>query len=108
MKDRRRQLRLTLMGIVRILLPGDPKFHEAYLANFSRGGIGIYLHKKVRIGQKLRVAVRLNEPANREEEQEIGAEVTWVSPAGELYMVGLKFERMAKDKYQAVIRGLFP
>jgi c-di-GMP-binding flagellar brake protein YcgR len=106
MKNRRQALRMTVMGIVRIALPGDSRTIEAYLANISRGGIGIYLHRKVRVGQKIRITVRLKGEWEREEE--IGAEVTWVSRAGDLYMVGVEFERLPKDQYQAVMNNLIP
>jgi len=106
MKNRRQTLRMTVMGIVRVSLPGDSRTIEAYLANISRGGVGIYLHRKVRVGQKLRFTVRLKSESDREEE--VGAEVTWVSRAGDLYMVGVQFERLPKDQYQAVMNNLIP
>ncbi|HUK55218.1 MAG TPA: PilZ domain-containing protein [Nitrospiria bacterium] len=105
MKNRRQNPRLTIMGMVRVRLPGDSKAVEAYLANISRGGIGIYLHKKTRVGEKLRIAVPSKDKDDQEEE--FGAEVAWISRAGELYMVGVRFESMTKDKYHAVLTSLF-
>jgi len=105
MKNRRRNLRMTIMGIVKVWLAGDSKPFEGYLANISRGGIGFYLHKKTRIGQKLRIAVPLK--GREGQEEEFGAQVAWISKAGKLYMVGVEFDRMAKDKYHAVLSSLF-
>lgn len=45
MKDQRRHPRITIMGLVTVTLPGESKSREAYLANISRGGIGIYLEQ---------------------------------------------------------------
>ncbi|HTN42446.1 MAG TPA: PilZ domain-containing protein [Nitrospiria bacterium] len=106
MKERRRNLRMTIMGMVRVWLPGEPNFVEGYLANISRGGIGIYLGKKTRTGQKLRIAVLLKGQEGQEEEFE--AKVAWTSRAGALYMVGVQFEKMTEDKYHAVLTSLFP
>jgi c-di-GMP-binding flagellar brake protein YcgR len=105
MKNRRRNLRMTIMGIVKVWPAGDSKSVEGYLANISRGGVGIYLHKKTRIGQKLRIAVPLK--GREGQVEEFGAQVAWISKAGKLYMVGVEFDRMAKDKYHAVLSSLF-
>ena len=107
MKDRRRHPRLTIMGLVTVTLPGESRSREAYLANISRGGIGIYLHKEVRPGQKIWITLRLKDQEGLETEQKIGARVMWSNPIGELYMCGLQFEKMTKERYEAVLKSLF-
>lgn len=96
------------MGLIRVTLSGESKSQEAYLANISRGGIGIYLHKKVQMGQKLWVTVRLNDREGQEVEEQIGAHVSWSNPIGDLCMAGLQFEKMSREKYSAVLKSLFP
>ncbi len=105
MKERRRHPRLSIMGLVRVTLSGEPKSREAYLANISWGGIGIYLHKKVQAGQKLRITVQLKNREGQEEEDQIGAHVSWSNPIGDLCMAGLQFEEMTKEKYAAVLKS---
>jgi Tfp pilus assembly protein PilZ len=104
MKERRRHPRLTIMGMITVILPGESRSREAYLANVSRGGIGIYLHKEVRQGQKITLTLR---PKGQEEEQHIQTQVMWTGPVGDLYMAGLQFEKMPKEKYEAVLKSLF-
>lgn len=105
MKNRRQNVRMTIMGMVRVWFPSQSKPVEGYLANIGRGGIGIYLSRKTRIGQMLRIAVSLKGQEGPEEQFQV--KVVWSSRVGKLYMAGVQFERMAEDKYHAVLSSLF-
>jgi Tfp pilus assembly protein PilZ len=95
------------MGLLRVTLPGEARSREAYLANISRGGVGIYLHKDVKAGQKMTITLYLKDEIGQEKEVQVGARVMWSSPIGDLCMAGLQFERMTKEKYKSVLKGLF-
>lgn len=107
MKERRRHPRVTIMGLLRVILPGESKSKEAFLANISRGGIGVYLHREVRIGQKVQVIVYLEDKTGHEVEEIINSRVTWSNKVGTLHMAGLQFAKMPKHKYEAVLKSLF-
>jgi c-di-GMP-binding flagellar brake protein YcgR len=107
LKDRRRHPRISIMGLLRVILPGDARSREAYLANISRGGVGVYLHKDVKPGQKIAIMLYLKDKAGQEKEEKINTRVMWSGPTGDLYMAGLQFEKMAKEKYEAVLKSLF-
>ncbi len=107
MKDRRRHPHISIMGLLRITLSGESRSREAYLANIGRGGIGIYLHKDVKLGRKMMITLYLKDKAGREKKEQVNARVMWSIPTGDLCMAGLQFERMSKEKYELVFKGLF-
>lgn len=95
------------MGLMRVILPGESRSKEAFLANISRGGIGVYLHKEVKPGQKVKIIVHLEDKTGHEVEEVIDSRVTWSSKVGSLQMAGLQFAKMPRDKYEAVLKSLF-
>src|SRR3972149_6472439 len=50
MKSRRKNRRLTIMGMGSLKVEGDRKPQEVYIANISKGGVGIYIHKPLKVG----------------------------------------------------------
>ncbi len=63
------------MGLLRAKLPGEAGTREVYLASISRGGIGIYLHKEVKLGQRIVITVRLKTGAGNETEEKVATHV---------------------------------
>lgn len=106
MKERRKHKRLTVMGLIHAILPGESRTREVYLSNISRGGIGIYLHREVKTGQKIALVLTFQNERYGEREEKITLRVCWSSRIGRLYMAGLKFSRLTDERYKEILKAL--
>jgi hypothetical protein len=89
-QDKRRLPRFTIMGMVRLQEGPWGKSKEAYIANISRGGIGLYSHKPVRPGETYCICpTSWDSPAKLWE-----VKAVWCKAAGDFFMAGFKFISM--------------
>jgi len=103
--ERRQHLRLTSMGMVHLTVQGEEP-QEAYLASIGRGGLGVYLHREIKVKQLVVITLRLIQKDLTGEELKIAARVRWAGPVGRLYMAGLQFEPMSDQRYSLLLRHL--
>lgn len=103
--ERRRHIRLSLMGVAAMTVQGG-KPEEVYMGCIGRGGAGLYFSRKLRANQLVVLNMRLMEEKWLELDMKFAARVRWVQPAGKLYMVGLKFEKMSDDRYTVLLKHL--
>ena len=103
--DRRKHLRLSTMGVVTLTAQGEQP-QDAYLASIGRGGFGVYLHRSVKAGQLVVMTLKLIEEERAGQELKVAARVRWAKSAGQLYMVGLQFERMSDQRFSQLLRHL--
>ena len=92
MKSRRKNRRLTIMGMGSLMVDGDKRAQEAYIANISKGGVGIYLHKALKVGTGVNITFTqtdLIEGERRFEDQP--ATIAWCSRCGSVYAAGIRF-----------------
>jgi Tfp pilus assembly protein PilZ len=103
--ERRKHIRLSHMGTASITVRGrEPR--EVYMGCIGRGGAGYYTHENVRAGELVVLDLRLKEEKWEDREMKFAARVCWVKPVGELFMVGLKFEKMSDERYRLLLRHL--
>ena len=92
MKSRRKNRRLTIMGMGSLMVDGDRKAQEVYIANISKGGAGIYIHKALKVGTGVYITFTqrdLIEGERRFEDQP--ATIAWCSRCGSVYAAGIRF-----------------
>jgi len=104
-RERRKFLRLTAMGLVRLTVQGEEP-QEAYLASIGRGGFGVYLHRGIKAKQLVVITLKLIAKEPGGQELKIAARVRWASPVGRLHMAGLQFEPMSDQRFSLLLRHL--
>jgi hypothetical protein len=81
-----RYLRFAIMGMVQLQQSPKGKRQEAYLANISRDGIGLYIHKRISPGKTYYIR-----PMSWNNLDELWtARAVWCKPEGDCMMAGLK------------------
>jgi hypothetical protein len=103
--ERRKHIRLSLMGLASLTVRGG-KPTEVYMGCLGRGGAGLYMEERVKPKQLVVLSLRLMEERWLELDMKFAARVCWVEPAGKLFMVGLKFEKMADERYALLLKHL--
>jgi len=93
------------MGVVTLTVQGEQP-QDAYLASIGRGGFGVYLHQPVKARQLVVMTLKLLEEEQAGQELKVAARVRWAKVAGQLYMVGLQFERMSDQRYSQLLKHL--
>ena len=101
-RDKRRFPRFAIMGLVRLQQSSKAKSKEAYLANISRDGIGLYTHKRVRRGETYYIR-----PISWNDLDELWAvEAVWCKAEGDFIMAGFKFTSMTDQDFDRIKKRL--
>jgi Tfp pilus assembly protein PilZ len=103
--ERRKHIRLSLMGLASLTVQGGTPA-EVYMGCLGRGGAGLYMEERVKQKQVVILTLQLMEERWLELDMKFAARVRWVVPVGKLFMVGLKFEKMADDRYALLLKHL--
>jgi len=103
--EHRKHLRLSAMGPVEVVVQGGA-VQPAYLASIGRGGLGLYLHHEVHLGQLLLVNLHLLAAQGDHEDLKVGARVRWVRKLGTLWMAGFAYEVMSDVRYKRLLEHL--
>jgi hypothetical protein len=90
------------MGIVRLQPFHKAKSKEAYLANISRDGIGLYTHKRVQLGETY--YIRPMSWTNLNELWVVKA--VWCKAEGDFIMAGFKFTSMTDQQFDHIKKQL--
>ena len=91
MKSRRKNRRLTIMGMGSLKVEGDRKTQEVYIANISKGGVGIYMHKPLKVGIGVHISFTQRDIEGDTSFDEQPATIAWCSRCGSVYAAGLRF-----------------
>jgi len=102
-RNKRRFPRFAIMGMVRLQQNPKAKGKEAYLANISRDGIGLYTHKWVRRGETY--YIRPMSWSNLDELWTVKA--VWCKAEGDFIMAGFKFTSMTDQELDRIKGRLF-
>jgi hypothetical protein len=86
------------MSMVQIKEFPNGKSKEAYLANISRDGIGLYIHKRVRPGQTY--YIRPMSPNYRDELWAVKA--IWCKPVRDCFAAGFEFTLMTDKDFDRI------
>lgn len=103
--ERRRHIRLSLMGAASLIVQGGQP-EEVYMGCIGRGGAGFYFVRQLKTKQLIVLNIRLMEERWLELDMKFAGRVRWAQPAGKLFMVGLKFEKMSDDRYTLLLKHL--
>lgn len=103
--ERRRHIRLSLMGLARITVRGGER-QDVYMSCIGRGGAGLYMHEPTESGQLVVLELTLMEEGWKEMEMKFAARVRYAQKLSRLYMVGLQFEKMGEDRYAILLKHL--
>lgn len=96
MKSKRKFRRLSIMGLARLVLPGERKSQEVYVANVSRGGVGVYYNKALKLNMPVTITVPFPHPETGQHvEQTRTGIVLWCKRCGGVYAMGIKFDKIA-------------
>src|SRR5208337_2432950 len=101
-RDKRRFPRFAIMGMVRLQQNPKAKGKEAYLASISRGGIGLYTRKWVRLGETY--YIRPMSWNNLDELWTVKA--VWCKAEGDFIMAGFKFTSMTDQEFDRIKKRL--
>lgn len=91
MKSKRKIRRLTIVGIGSLKVTGEKKNQEVYLVNISTGGMGIYLHKPLKVGTDVFITFTHRDIEGERRFEDQPATVVWCSRCGSVYAAGIKF-----------------
>ncbi len=91
MKSRRRNRRLTIMGMGSLRVANDKRAQEIYIANVSKGGAGIYIHKALKAGTGVFITFTQREIDGERRFEEQPATIAWCSRCGSVYAAGVRF-----------------
>jgi hypothetical protein len=101
-QDKRRFPRFTVMVMVRLQQNLKAKSREAYLTNISRGGIGLYTHKRVQVGETY--YIRPMSWINLDGLWTVKA--IWCKAEGDFIMAGFKFTSMTDQHFDRIKKQL--
>lgn len=102
---KRKHIRLSLMGTATLTIPGgEPR--EVYMGCIGRGGAGLYSQEKLEASQLVVLNLKVPQVTGEQVEMKYAARVRYTQPAGNLHIVGLKFEKMADERYALFLRHL--
>ena len=79
------------MGMGSLKVEGDRKTQEVYIANTSKGGAGIYIHKPLKVGTGVHITFTQRDLAGERRFEEQPGTIAWCSRCGSVYAVGIKF-----------------
>ncbi len=91
MKSRRKNRRLTIMGMGSLRVENDKRPQEVYIANISKGGAGIYIHKALKVGTLVYLTFTHRDIDGERRFEEQPATIAWCSRCGSVYAAGIRF-----------------
>ena len=102
---KRKHIRLSLMGTATLTVPGgEPRV--VYMGCIGRGGAGLYSQEKLETSQLVVLNLTVPQESGEPVDMKYAARVRYTQPAGDLHIVGLKFEKMADERYALFLRHL--
>jgi hypothetical protein len=102
---RRKHIRFSIMGTATLTVRGGAPL-EVYMGCIGRGGAGLYSLEKLETSQLVVLNLKVPQESGELLEMKYAARVRYTQPAGKLYIVGLKFEKMAAERYALFLRHL--
>lgn len=97
MSDKRNGRRVPLKGLAQVYLP-DGHNYPTYVANISRGGIGIFLKKEIDPGTELAIKLFYEDRAGNIRSDEVKGEVMWGQ--GGFFAHGVAIRELNKPKHK--------
>ncbi len=79
------------MGMGSLKVEGDRKAQEVYIANISKGGTGIYIHKPLKVGTGVHITFTHRDIEGDRRFEEQPGTIAWCSRCGSVYAAGIKF-----------------
>jgi len=82
---------------------GQKTENQAYVANISRGGIGLYISKSLPVGREATVTLRFVNQEGKEIEETVHGKILWQREA---FAAGISLKRLRKKDSPAIVTFL--
>lgn len=100
---KRRYKRLSILSRAYIRIKGQKAGSQAYVANISRGGLGLYISKSLPVGRETTVALRFVNQEGKEIEEKVQGKILWQRGA---FAAGISLKGLKKKESPAIITFL--
>ncbi len=100
---KRRYRRLSILSRAYIRIKGRKAGSQAYVANISRGGLGLYISKPLPIGRETTVTLRFVNQEGEEIEEMVHGKILWQREA---FTAGISLKGLKKRESPAIVTFL--
>jgi hypothetical protein len=97
MSDKRKARRVPLKGLAQVYLP-DGHNYPTYVANISKGGIGIFMKEQIESGTELAIKLFYEDRAGVIRSDEVKGEVKWANEG--FFAHGILLQPLDKKKHK--------
>lgn len=81
------------MGLGQLKVEGEKKNQEIYIANVSKGGAGIYMHKPLKAGTGVKISFTQRDIEGERLVEDRPGVIVWCSRFGSVYAAGIRFSK---------------
>jgi len=100
---KRRFKRLPILAKAEVRIGEDNTLEQAYVANFSRAGIGLYLDKVLPVDGDVTVVLHLVDHEGKEFTEKIRGKVAWCKKS---FAAGITLNPLSKREHQHLVAFL--
>ena len=100
---KRRFKRLSILSRANIRIRGQKARVKAYVANISREGVGLYVHKTLAVGSEVTVILQFVDHSGRELTEKIQGKVLWSQKA---FTAGISLKELSKKEHPRLLTFL--
>ena len=79
------------MGIASLRIGNEKKTVEVYIANISKGGTGIYIHKPIKVGTDVYITFTHRDIEGERRFEDQPGTIAWCARCGSVYAAGIRF-----------------
>ena len=101
MARKQRSARLAIMALVELTLP-DGRNIFAYVANMSRGGMGIYLQEPLEAGTEVSIKLTYQDKAGKKKSKIVSGQLKWTYPG--FYTAGIALRELNKKEHGDLLK----
>lgn len=110
-RDRRKASRFGLVSLAEITSLADNVVTNAFVANASETGLGLYLDKSIKAGRDISIRLTYfdhDDKGNEEKRvmEDIGGKILWVKELGNYYFAGISFTAIDEKKHKRFLNYL--
>ncbi|MGH7274704.1 MAG: PilZ domain-containing protein [Nitrospiria bacterium] len=100
---KRRFKRLSILSRANVRIRGQKTLVKAYVANISREGVGLYIHKSLPKGSEVTVILHFVDHHGRELTEKIKGKVLWSQKA---FTAGISLKQLSKKEHPRLLTFL--
>ena len=100
MSEKRKNKRIAVKGLAQINLP-DGRSYATYVANLSRGGMGIFSKEPLEEGAQLMIKLFYEDRAGKMKTQEVEGQVKWMNDG--FFAHGIAIEALNQPEHKDLL-----